>query len=269
MRHGRRTGLALEADRRAREQRAAIGREIRASRERRAWTQAELAARAGIDRQVVSRMERAATRLDVDVLQRIALALNRPFDVRFGRDPDEAPADAGHLAIQELVLRLGRSAGYTGTFELPTRPAEPWRSVDVGLAASARRVLILNECWNTFGDVGASARSSMRKLAELEDLATARWGTDATVGLVWIVRATTRNRELVARYPEIFAARFPGSSAGWVRALTLGHPPPAEPGLIWCDVAATRLFAWRRPGSPSPGSRRSCGSPPRTSVRCP
>ena len=47
--------------------------------------------------------------------------------------------------------------------------------------------------------------------------------------------------------PEVFASRFPGSSR--VEALTRGDPPPAEPGLVWCDVSATRLFAWRRAAS--------------------
>jgi hypothetical protein len=63
---------------------------------------------------------------------------------------------------------------------------------------------------------------------------------------VWVVRATARNRALVARYPEVFAARFPGSSARWVAALTTGALPPSQPGLVWSDVGATRLFAWRR-----------------------
>jgi hypothetical protein len=62
-----------------------------------------------------------------------------------------------------------------------------------------------------------------------------------------VVRATARNRQLVARYPEVFASRFPGSSIGWVRALATGTEPPAEPGLVWCDANATRLYAWRRP----------------------
>ena len=91
--------------------------------------------------------------------------------------------------------------------------------------------LILGECWNTFGDVGAAARSSTRKLIDLENLAIARRGTDARVGLVWIVRATAQNRELIARYPEIFTSRFPGSSRAWIAALATGTTPPAEPGL--------------------------------------
>jgi hypothetical protein len=96
------------------------------------------------------------------------------------------------------------------------------------------------------GDIGAAVRSSVRKAAELEALAIGRWGEDATTGLVWVVRATARNRSLIGRYPEVFASRFPGSSRGWVAALTTGAEPPREPGLVWSDVNATRLFAWRR-----------------------
>lgn len=54
------------------------------------------------------------------------------------------------------------------------------------------------------------------------------------------------DRAGIARYPEVFAARFPGSSHGWPSALTVGTEPPAEPGLVWADVATSRVFAWRR-----------------------
>jgi transcriptional regulator with XRE-family HTH domain len=243
----RRPQRALDLDRRNRQLLARLGSEIQAMRERRGWTRTELAKRAGLGRMVESRIERGIGNPDLDALQRIALAIDRPLIVSFGgRDPSEPPADAGHLAIQELVLRLGRAVGYTGSFELPTRPAEPWRSADVSLASEASRRLIHAECWNTIGDVGAAARSSTRKLAELDDLATARWGSGRSTGLVWIVRATQRNRALIARYPEVFASRFPGSSRGWVDALMTGSDPPSQPGLVWCDVGATRLFAWRR-----------------------
>jgi hypothetical protein len=61
----------------------------------------------------------------------------------------------------------------------------------------------------------------------------------------WVVRAARRNRALLATYPETFAARFTGSSRAWIDALTKGTPPPDVPGLVWCDVLTTRLFAWR------------------------
>ena len=243
----RRPATEIEAERRNHEQRARVGAEIKALRERRGWTRLELARRAGLGRMVESRIERGMSPLGLDALQRIAIALDQPLQVTFGRDRLEAPSDAGHLAIQELVLRLGRAAGYTASFELATRPAEPWRSADVGLRDDRRRRLILVECWNTIGDVGAAARSSERKRAEADALAAAGWGDEpVAVGVVWVVRATARNRALVARYPEVFAARFPGSSTGWVRALDRGEQPPAAPGLVWSDLRSTRLFAWRR-----------------------
>jgi hypothetical protein len=188
-----------------------------------------------------------------DSLQAVAMAVGRRLDFQLSSDVQAEPADAGHLAIQELILRLSRAAGLGRTFELPTKPADPARSADIGLRDDRRRLLILVECWNTIGDVGAAARSSDRKRAEAEQMAVAIGPVreDDTVEPYrvrgcWVVRATARNRALVARYPEVFATRFPGSSASWVRALVAGGEPPSEPGLVWCAVAATRLFAWRR-----------------------
>ena len=144
-------------------------------------------------------------------------------------------------------MRTARPAGYRGLVELPTQPAEPWRSIDVALVDDLRRRLVIIECWNTIGDIGAAARTSSRKQAEAGDLVAARWGTAPhRVGLCWVVRATPRNRALVARYPEVFAARFPGSSAGWLRAIAAGGEPPSEPGLVWSSVDGSRLFSWRR-----------------------
>jgi transcriptional regulator with XRE-family HTH domain len=244
----RRPNIGAEAARRNREQLAKAGADLREGRMRRALTQSQAGARAGIGRGVDSRIERGVGgSIAMDAWQRLALAVGRPLVIGVQRDVASETADAGHLAMQELVLRIGRRTGFDGSFELATRPAEPWRSIDVGLIHDRARMLLVVECWNTIGDVGAAARSSARKLAEASDLAVARWGEEpATVGMVWVVRATARNRALVARYPEVFAARFPGSSAGWLAALTHGTAPPRQPGLVWCDVAATRLLAWRR-----------------------
>jgi hypothetical protein len=123
-------------------------------------------------------------------------------------------------------------------------------STDVGLRDDTRRRLLLVECWNTIGDLGAAARSTNAKLVHAENLAVAIGGERPhRVAGCWVVRATRRNRELVARYPEVVATRFPGSSLGWVGALVTGAEPPDAPGFVWCDVAATRLFAWRRAGT--------------------
>jgi len=258
----RRPEIHAEAARRNQEHLARLGGELRASRRRRRFTQEQLGAGVGVVQSTISQMERGhGGSLSVDVWQRAFLVIDRRLLLAASRDPAEEAADAGHLAIQELVLRLGRAAGFRGTFELPVRPAASRHSVDVCLRDGRRRLLLLVECWNTINDIGAAARSFSWKLAKAEEAAVALGGHAPALGGhapalggdaqhrvrgCWVIRATARSRQLVVRYPESFASRFPGPSVGWVSALTAGTEPPTAPGIVWCDVAASRLFAWRR-----------------------
>jgi transcriptional regulator with XRE-family HTH domain len=243
----RRTRLAQDAVRANQEAQVRLGRGVRDARVRRRLTQKQLGARVGVSQSSVSRIERGrGGGLTLDAWQRIALALGIQLSISLHRDPVQEPADAGHLGLQELVLRLGRQAGYGRMVELQTRAPDSLRSIDVALAADVRRRLLVVECWNTFGDVGASIRVSNRKRAEADQYAAGRWGSAGLAALVWVVRATARNRALVARYPELFAAAFPGSSRAWVEALTRGAEPPPQPGLVWASVDGQRVYAYRR-----------------------
>lgn len=212
----KRPELAAEASRRNLEQLARLGAEIRASRHRRRLTQRGLGARVGLAQGTISRAERGhGGALSVDTWQRIGLALDRPLHVDLARDARQEPADAGHLAIQELLLRLGRANGRARRFELATRPHDPARSVDVCLRDDRQRVLVLLEAWNRIDDIGAAARSTDRKVAEalglaaiigaerpLEDGVSVEGDAEATdsddgppyrVASAWVVRATRRN----------------------------------------------------------------------------
>jgi transcriptional regulator with XRE-family HTH domain len=223
------------------------GAKVRSARRRRRWRQRQLAERTGLAQSTISDLERGdGGTLSLETWQQIALVLDLPLDLKLGRDALEEPSDSGHLDVQELALRLGRGSGYGRTFELPTKPSDPSRSTDVGLTDERNRRLILVECVNTFGKINAAIRSSDRKRAEAEALAVAiGHGAPYAVHQVWVVRATKRNRALLARYPELFASRFTASSRAWAAALTNGAPPPSELGLVWCDVRATRVFEWR------------------------
>lgn len=183
--------------------------------------------------------------MSVDAWQRTGVALDLPLEVAFRRDPTAQPADAGHLALQELILRLAARNGISLSFELPTRPQDPACSVDVCLRDDQRRRLVLCEAWNVIGDIGAAVRSTHRKIAQAQEFTMAIDRAYA-VHACWVVRASRRNRALVTRYPEVFAAAFPGSSLRWVSSLTSGADPPQLPGLVWADAASTRLFPWRR-----------------------
>jgi transcriptional regulator with XRE-family HTH domain len=227
-----------------------LGSDVRHARKRRRWSQAMLGSKVDLSQTRIAQLERgSAPGSSLEVWYALATALGLPLRVEFGRDPVHEPDDAGHLKMQELMLRLARLTGRARTFELPTRPADPSHSIDVCTRDDGRRVLCIEECWNTFGNINAAIRSTRRKVAEAEQLAVAVGGDrdPYRVTAVWIVRDTRRNREIMARYPEVFAAAFSGSSREWVTALTTSAAaPPSEPGLVWCDRAATRLFSWRR-----------------------
>jgi hypothetical protein len=185
----------------------------------------------------------------VDAWQRVFTALDRPLNLTPSRDALAETVDAGHLAMQELILATARRSGWNGTFELGIRPqgvGATRHAIDIGLRHDRHRVLGVIEVWNTFDDIGAARRSFAWKLDRAGESAAAIAGERPyRVAGCWVVRATRRNRELLARYPTLFRAGFPGSSQAWVRSLVSGVEPPPEPGLIWCDVRATRLFAWR------------------------
>ena len=225
---------------------ATLGGTVRASRRARCITLEALAARIGLSRARLAEIERGdGGGAPLAIWIALGIALERPLAVAFTRPLDEprGTADAGHLQIQEHVLGLARATGRPGTFEVPTRPIDPARSTDVGIRDSGHHVRILAECWNTFGDLGAAVRATNRKTAE----AAATWPQER-IATVWIVSASATNRRLLARYPHILAAAFPGSSQRWVRALAGGAAPPTEPGLVWFDPSTGRLTAHRRAG---------------------
>ena len=120
----RRPPLRTELAHRAAEQLLALGREVRASRVRRRWTQAHLGGLVGVTQSTISQLERGhGGTLSLDLWQRVFLILGRPLRWEAGRDPQQDVADAGHLELQELVLRLGPRVGFVGTFEMPMAPA--------------------------------------------------------------------------------------------------------------------------------------------------
>jgi transcriptional regulator with XRE-family HTH domain len=242
----RRTAATIAGSRESMAIAATLGGQVRHARRRRRLTLRALAARVGISVTRLSEIERGlGARAPLETWVAIGVALERPLAVALTAslgEPTHGPADAHHLAIQEHVLSLARRTGRPGTFEVPTRPLDPSRSTDVGIRDTRHDARILAECWNSFGDLGAAMRATTRKAAE----AVATWPHDR-VATVWIVRASASNRSILARYPQVVEAAFPGSSRRWVRALERGDvPPPHQPGVVWFDPATGRLTEHRR-----------------------
>jgi transcriptional regulator with XRE-family HTH domain len=244
------TDTVREADRLCRSIAGALGPAVRNGRLRLRLTQAQLAERTGVHQSWISRIELGRGRgVALETWIAIGVVLGQPLAISFSRPLDalRGPTDAGHLAMQEGLLMLARETGRYASFELPTRPADPSRSIDVCVRDARHRVLIIEEAWNTFGDVGAAARSTARKRAEAADLAASiDNGPLYRVASVWVVRPSAANRNLLARFPGIFGAACPGSSRGWTHALTSTDGPPDAPGLVWLDPSSGRVTEWRR-----------------------
>ncbi|MDL2336028.1 MAG: helix-turn-helix domain-containing protein [Chloroflexota bacterium] len=222
-----------------------LGSAVKRARERRRMKQEALAARVGISQARLAAIEAGrGGGAPAEVWFALGEALGLYLRFEFGRDPQQELRDAAHLDVQELVARVAEPAGWKPEWE--SRSRNRW--IDVRLEDRRQRRILIVECTNTLGDLGEAMRSSDHKVREAEQRAVAIGGEGASfaVGLVWVVRDTKANRQLVDRYARLLESRFTGSSVAWLKVLAVGGRMPSEPGLVWSDVRATRLFARRR-----------------------
>jgi hypothetical protein len=73
-----------------------------------------------------------------------------------------------------------------------------------------------------------------------------RLGPEWRVEGLFLLRRTSRNRTVVRTLAPLIEARFPASSATWLKALSeTGASMPAAAGFAWTSVAGERLIAAR------------------------
>ena len=217
------------------------GAEVRQSRLRRHLTQKQMAARVGLSRSRLAAIEAgngAALPLTnwfalADTLGRFlrSRVRARPARGTNGRRPPGYPA-TGHRVPES-------QAGFDDRMiELPGHTGRGW--TDVALVKRAARVLVLIECVNVIGDLGRAFGRAIGKRPRHDQLAAAMGGEGGAfmVTVCWVVRDSARNREIVRRYAELFAARFTGSSRDWTLALTKARRSRRNP----VSSGATRVL---------------------------
>ncbi len=251
MQSQKRPAAAPAGAREARTLAGSLGRDAQTTRRRRRLKQEDVALRIGISRPRYAEIERGlGENAPLATWVKIGIALGRPLAAGFSRDirAEASPTDAGHLAAQELVLRLARAHGRRASVELATRPANPAAWADVVLRDDRLRILILVEIVNRSGNLGADVRTTDRKLAELESLAVLAGGDGAPYAVRggWLLVHTAANRAIVGSFSELLRTRFPGSSSRWAQALATGTRPPDEPALAWIDARNGRIYGLRR-----------------------
>lgn len=251
-RRSRRTPTQVASDRRADEIATYLGRALRDARRTSRKTQAEVSSIAGVSRSLISEMERGyGASVSLAVWTRVARAANTDLRAYLEHaTATDQPRDAVHLRAQELIVRAAAKGGWRAQPERAI-DLDPGRSRFGDLVLTRATDLALVEVFDWLEDVGDAFRSWDRRLATVENraIALAPPGIDATslrTSGLWVLRATRTNRRLVADHRALFQARFPGSSAAWLGALTdPARPMPQTPALLWIAVSGDRLFPAR------------------------
>ena len=238
-----------------------MGTAVRLARQRAKLTQTQVAARAGLTQTTISVLERGrGAGAGLETWAVVAAALGEQLAAFLeGASGADQPRDVVHIRGQSVLITTASPGGWRGLPEFAVDPGTRSRSIDVVLIRPASREAIVAEIWDWFDDVGAGLRSLDSKVAALRlrlpgarDPAAEPW----VVRSLYVVRGTKRNHELLNKLGPVFAARFGGSSRGWLRALTDPEKRlPAGDGLLWSDRADATLrpSRLRRGASEEPG----------------
>lgn len=208
-------------------------------------TQLEVGERAGISQGYWSFIERGGGAVaSLETLAACAAAVDAELAAFLQAVPGaDLPRDVEHLRRQQLVIAGAKLGGWTARPERPIDPlARRSRSIDVELERADRREIAVVEVIDLLADGGDAMRGLADKVAAVRrDL-----GDPWTVSGLLVLRSTTRNRRTVRELDDLFATRFPASSAGWMRALhDRTKAMPAGDGLVWSSADGSRLFANR------------------------
>ncbi|HSL33524.1 MAG TPA: helix-turn-helix transcriptional regulator [Candidatus Limnocylindrales bacterium] len=208
-------------------------------------TQAQAADRAGVSQPYWSRLERGGAAVaSLETLASCAAAVDARLAAFLEAAPGaDLPRDVEHLRRQQLVIAFARDGGWMARPERPIDPlARRSRSIDVELARAARREIAVIEIVDLLADGGDAMRGLADKVAAVRREAP----EGSVVAGLLVLRATARNRRTLRDMPDLFAARFPASSVGWLAALSdPARPMPTADGLAWTDARGERLRAAR------------------------
>jgi transcriptional regulator with XRE-family HTH domain len=237
-----RTRLQLDADQQTARIRSRLAEDLQRLREGAGVTRTAVARVAGIDRSVVSKIERGTLDPTLETYGRLAAALGGDLAARVYPQTGPAIRDRHQVRMAELVL-ASLNPRWRPTPEVAVRrPVKGW--VDLALHDPAARVVVASELESSLRRIEQLLRWSTEKADALGSAdAWQTWldaGSGPAVSRLLVVRWTRANREAAPR-PEdccgrrtrpILATR---SRRSWGRA-----PGPARPSCGPGSTAETR-----------------------------
>jgi len=230
-----------------------LGTAIRLIRQRRRWTQADLAARVGVSDTTISRIERGHIRsLSVATIQDVAGELDIRVDLvpRWRSGDLDRLLNRRHSSFHELVARwfgevvpdwaLAPEVSYSIYGERGVIDILAWHP--------GRRALLIIELKTDIVDVNDLIGSADRRTRLARTIVADRGWDPATVS-VWVVVAPSRtNRRRVVAHKAMLRAAFPTDGRGiraWLldprgRVAALSFWPDSHAGKVGPDLTPAR-----------------------------
>ncbi len=221
-----------------------LGTALRERRTGAHLSQRKLAERVGISQTALSRLERGlGASTGLDIWAACAAALDVQLAAFLERTAGASlPRDIEHLRRQNLIVSVSAGGGWRAIPEAAVDGGQWSRSIDVLLGRATRHEAAVIEIWDLLLDGGEAMRGLAGKVQALREQLGSTWRVQ---GLL-VVRGTHRNRALVRQLRPLFSARYPASSASWLRSLTDPQTSmPNEGGFAWTTVDGSRLVASR------------------------
>lgn len=242
---------------------AQIGRAFRAVRHRLGRRQADVAERARVSHQLVSRIERGhIEEVSVRAIRAVADALEIRLETTArwrGGDLDRV-LNRRHADMHEAALTMWASqAGWQTVSELSFSVWGERGVVDVAAWNEAERALVINELKSEFVDPGELVGTMDRRKRLAVEIARSQ-GWEPRVVAMWVIADdTSTNRRHLAASMRLLRGAFPADGRAMLRWLR--HPVGPIAGLSFMSSAphASTRRRVRVGRSANPPSRASAG----------
>jgi Predicted transcriptional regulators len=211
-----------------------FGLGVRALRHRRHWTQAELAAKAGVSRSVIGRIEGGqADRVAVHTLTRVATVLGARVDVRLlwhGEGLDRL-LDARHATLVERVLDLLALHAWTSATEVSFNIRGERGSVDILAFHAPTGALLVVEVKSVVPDMQAMLVALDRKGRLGGEIARGRGWSAASVTRLLVLPDDRTARRRVEALATTFRSALPARTVEVRRWIS--QPDGARHGILF------------------------------------
>lgn len=209
---------------------------MRSLRARHRWRQRDLAVRAGVSRDAVSRVERGhlggAT---FSTVARLVAALDATLVVEIrwqGADLDRL-VDQYHARLQDITAQRLTASGWMAQAEVSFNHFGDRGSCDVVAWHPATRTILVVEVKTRLGDV----QDTLRRLdvkARLGPVIAGQlnWPRPASVSRALVLAEDRTSRRVVASHETLFASF---ATRGWAAARWLQRPTPGGRALLWFE----------------------------------